>query len=142
VPWVTAESRCQRFAVRWDEPSGALLSTVIIGRGGGQCRGGLGDRPMPAGRRGRRPPARSRASLSAAASTHPIVAGGGVCRPMHRWRRTPMTARTAFEARAPRSANSSTLFAPEATTQGHPSRIGVSEYYRPCRERESGPGSI
>lgn len=52
-----------------------------------------------------------------------------------------MTASSAVEARWPHSASSSMLFAPEATPQAHTSRIAVSEYHRPRRERGSGTES-
>lgn len=48
---------------------------------------------------------------------------------------TPMTASSVFGARSPHSASSSMLLAPERAAQARTSRIAVSEYHRPRRER-------
>lgn len=52
-----------------------------------------------------------------------------------------MTVSSVFGARSPHSASSSMLFAPETTAQAHTSKIAVSEYHRPRRERGSGTES-
>lgn len=90
---------------------------------------------------GQAPTARSRASPSTAPSTRPIVADAGARRHLSRWRRIPITVRTAFEARWPHSASSSMLLAPETAAHAHTSRIAVNEYHRPRRARGSGTES-
>lgn len=116
VPWVTAESRCRRVAVRRADPLSALPSTAITRDGpnpeGDEAWAGS----VPVGQVGADRPVQG---VTVNSPQHTADRGrAGVRRHLSRWRRIPIAVRSAVEARWPHSASSSMLLAPGDSRAG------------------------